>query len=93
LAIPFTAWAFYSGRGRIVASIAYVIVLAVATLLFLASMAFSSHPSQSGSVDPMAYIFAALFTGTFILVVVLGIYGVASGIAAWRRRHRMPDAT
>jgi uncharacterized membrane protein YhaH (DUF805 family) len=86
LAIPFTAWAFHSGRGRRTAYVAYVVVFLVATLLFVAIQAITAHSPTPDVVDPSAVIFTILFTGIFIVVVVLGVYGFVT------RRRRPSDA-
>jgi hypothetical protein len=83
LAIPLTAWAFYSGRGRICGYVAYVVVLLVATLLFAAATAISAH---SDRVDPVSFVFTVQFTGIFVIAVVLGVFGFAT------RRRRPPGA-
>ncbi len=72
LAIPFIGWAFHSGRGRRVAYVAYAIVFLVATLLFAATMLIDSGPD----LDPIAFLFTALFSSLFVIVVALGVYGL-----------------
>jgi hypothetical protein len=76
LAIAFTGWAFQSGRGRRWAYLAYLPVLAVASLFFVDAM---GAILGLGGLDPVPIVFVALF----VVVLMLGVYGYAS-------RHRGP---